>query len=307
VIEGTAEVAAAFTRLPFDHLLFTGSTAIGRHVMLAAAENLVPVTLELGGKSPVIIGKSANLAQTTARLAQGKLAFGGQVCVTPDYVLAPADMILLLADGILAETTALYPTIKENDDYTAIINDAHMARLTRLVDDARAKGAKILTAKHGDNDASGYSRKFPMTIILDPTEDMDVMKDEIFGPILPILSYSAIKDALSYVRGCPKPLSAYYFGEDAQEQETIIQSIDTGGLVINDVLCQIFYESIPFGGTGASGMGRYRGYEGFKTFSNSMSVLIQKQAEDMLKMQRPPFGPGISAYFDAQIEGFKKS
>lgn len=307
VIEGASDVAAAFTRLPFDHLLFTGSTAIGRHVMRAAADNLVPVTLELGGKSPVIYGQSASLAEAAPRIAQGKLAFGGQVCVTPDYVLAPAKAISSLAETILAEAVTLYPTIHDNDDYTAIINDHHMRRLVALIDDARAKGATILTAHCGDNDVRTTSRKFPLTVILDATDDMDVMKDEIFGPILPILPYESMTEALAYVRRRPNPLAAYYFGDDPAEQARVTRDIHTGGLVINDVLCQIFYEQIPFGGSGASGMGRYRGIEGFKTFSNAVSVLTQKQGEDTLRMQRPPYGVGISGYLDSQLEAFRKS
>lgn len=307
IIEGAADVATAFTRLPFDHLLFTGSTTVGRQVMRAAADNLVPVTLELGGKSPVIYGTSAVESEAAARIAHGKLAFGGQVCVTPDYILAPAGSERVLADAILAEAIKLYPTIHNNDDYTAIINDRHMHRLTALVDDARAKGATVLTAQHGDNKSDVASRKFPLTVVLEPSDDMKIMQEEIFGPILPIQSYPSIGDALAYIRRRPNPLAAYYFGQDRAEQDIVSQSIKTGGLVINDVLCQIFYEQIPFGGSGASGMGRYRGFEGFKTFSNGVSILIQNQDEKSLAMQRPPYGTGIMGYLDGQIEAFKKS
>jgi len=307
IVEGAADVAAAFTRLPFDHLLFTGSSAVAKHVMRAAAENLTPVTLELGGKSPVVYGRSARHDEAAARLAHGKLAFGGQVCVTPDYVLAPAGQERALADRILNEAAKLYPTLHSNDDYTAIINDAHLRRLHGLLDDARAKGASLVTGPHGDDDPDGRSRKFPLTVVLDATDDMKVMQDEIFGPILPILPYDTVHDALAYIQARPHPLSAYYFGEDADEQALVTRSIQTGGLLINDVLCQIFYEHIPFGGCGASGMGRYRGFEGFKTFSNGVSVFVQKQPEAVLAQQRPPYGAGMKAFLDAQIEQFRKS
>lgn len=306
IVEGAADVASAFTRLPFDHLLFTGSSTVARHVMRAAAENLTPVTLELGGKSPVVYGRSARHDEAAARLAHGKLAFGGQVCVTPDYVLAPAGQERALADRILAEAAKLYPTIHRNDDYTAIINEAHLRRLQGLLDEARAKGATLLTQPHADSDAAG-SRKLPLTVVLGATEEMAVLQEEIFGPILPILPYGSVQEALAYIQARPNPLSAYYFGEDADEQALVTQSIQTGGLLINDVLCQIFYEHIPFGGSGASGMGRYRGFEGFRTFSNGVSVFVQKQPEAALQQQRPPYGAGMQAFLDAQIEQFRRS
>ncbi|MDP9920567.1 coniferyl-aldehyde dehydrogenase [Variovorax boronicumulans] len=307
IVEGAADVASAFTRLPFDHLLFTGSTQVAKYVMRAAAESLTPVTLELGGKSPVICGRTAQMDETAARLAHGKLAFGGQVCVTPDYVLASAGQERALAEKILAEAALLYPTIHGNDDYSAIINEAHLRRLQGLLEDARAKGATLLTVPHIDRDAEGCSRKFPLTVVLNASDDMKVMQEEIFGPILPILPYDTVHDALAYIRARPNPLSAYYFGQDADEQALVTRSIQTGGLLVNDVLCQIFYENIPFGGSGASGMGRYRGAEGFKTFSNGVSVFVQKQPEALLQQQRPPYGSAMQSCLDARVEQFRHS
>lgn len=306
-LEGGPEIAEALTGLPLDHILFTGSTKVGRKVMQAASANLVPVTLELGGKSPAVITRSADMTLAAARLTQAKLAFGGQVCVTPDYVLAPGDMINGLADGMLAAAHRLYPTIAENDDYTAIISDRYYGRLQALIDDARAKGADIRTVNHDDVDTGKRGRKFPFTIVIGAHDDMAIMQEEIFGPILPIIASDRLEHSLRFIRSRPHPLAAYYFGTDDAEIGLVTSGIQTGSIVINDALCQIFYEQIPFGGVGASGMGRYRGHEGFKTFSNSVSVVTQRSDEAVLASQRPPFGPDVDAYFDSQIAALRQN
>lgn len=303
VIEGGVDVAASFAAQPFDHLLFTGSPAVARSVMRAAAEHLVPVTLELGGKSPVVIGASADLAIVAKRLAHGKLASAGQVCVTPDYALVPEGSGRRIAAAIASEAARLYPTRVANDDYTAIINDAHVERLLRLVEDARALGAEIIEVNPGREPVVvATSRKLPLYLILDPTDSMAVMQHEIFGPILPLVEYARLDDALAYIARHPHPLSAYYFGTDRAESERVVGSICTGSMVVNDVRCQIFFEELPFGGVGASGMGRYRGHAGFRTFSNAKAVIYQMETDAPLVAQRPPYDLQTRAALARQIE-----
>ncbi len=308
VIEGAAEVASAFASQPFDHLLFTGSTEVAREVMRAAAQNLVPVTLELGGKSPVIVGGSADLPSTIRRLAHGKLASGGQVCVTPDYALVPRGYARAFARSLAEQAAELYPTRTANDDYAAIISDAHVARLIALIDDAHEKGAEVIEVNpSGEPVDTALSRKLPLYLVLNPTDDMAVMQQEIFGPILPIVEYDDIDDALKYISDRPRPLAAYYFGNDENETSRVVESIVAGSIVVNDVRCQIFFEQLPFGGVGMSGMGRYRGYQGFVTFSNAKTVLYQMRADEPLAAQRPPYGDEVGAALRLQIDALRRS
>jgi coniferyl-aldehyde dehydrogenase len=195
----------------------------------------------------------------------------------------------------------------DNDDYTAIISDRYYGRLQALIDDARAKGADIRTVNHDDVDTGKRDRRFPFTIVIGAHDDMAVMQEEIFGPILPIIASDSLEHSLRFIRSRPHPLAAYYFGTDNAEIGLVTSGIQTGSIVINDALCQIFHEQIPFGGVGASGMGRYRGHEGFKTFSNSVSVFTQRSDEAVLASQRPPFGPDVAAYFNSQIEALRRN
>lgn len=304
VVEGDANVSQAFARQPFDHLLFTGSARVGREVMKAAAENLTPVTLELGGKCPVIIGRGADEAVMAARLSYSKLIFGGQVCVTPDYVLAPKGQSRRIAEAVLAAARQQYPTVSGNKDYTAIINDRHVSRLQGLLEDARQKGAEIMSAA-APSPLPANDRRLPLSVVLGATEDMGVIREEIFGPILPILEYDHIDTAIAYINRRDRPLAAYYFGADADELKQVQANVWTGGMVINDALCQIFYETLPFGGVGPSGMGRYRGFEGFKTFSNQRPVVFQSNADEALAAQRPPYAAGLETYLLNAINGLK--
>lgn len=290
-VQGGADVAAAFSRLQFDHLLFTGSTETGRKVMMEAARNLVPVTLELGGKCPVFVGRSADIDVTAARLAHGKLLFAGQVCVTPDYVLAPRQVAERLAEGILAHAQQLYPSIAGNDDYSAIISDKHYARLQTLVDDAVAKGASAKQL-HGARARLAGSRQFPLTLLLETSASMAVMREEIFGPILPVIGCDSFEEAARYAQSLARPLASYYFGDDPEEIRWLRENFLAGSLTLNDVVSQLFHEQIPFGGVGASGMGRYRGVAGFRTFSNLMPVVTQNAAEGKLGKLRPPYPVG---------------
>jgi len=299
---GGSDVASAFTHLPFDHLLYTGSTRIAKKVMAAAAENLVPVTLELGGKCPVIIGEDADLDIAADRLAYGKLFHGGQVCVTPDYLFIPEANAREFSQKLVASAETIYPSIIGNEDYSPIVNAHHYRRLQALVDDAQEKGAEVICVNPADESIDiDQSLRFPMHLILDPSDQMDVMNEEIFGPIFPIKTYCEIDEAIDYIENRPHPLSAYYFGTDPANQQMICDRITTGSIVLNDVVCQIFYEEIPFGGVGTSGIGRYRGHEGFKTFSNPVSVLTQMENEEILKSLRPPYGEGIQAFINQQL------
>ncbi|MBN9429610.1 MAG: aldehyde dehydrogenase family protein [Burkholderiales bacterium] len=308
VVEGDSEVGAAFSCLPFDHLLFTGSAAVARQVMKAAAEHLVPVTLELGGKNPVIIGASADLPSAAARLATGKLASAGQVCVSPDYVLTPAGSTQALVQALSAQAATLYPSLCGNDDYTAIISERHFERLRELLHDARAKGAQLIEI-NPDGAALWQSgaRKFPLCVLTGVTPDMRVMQEEIFGPILPVIEYRDLHEAIDTIAHGDSPLSAYYFGHDDGECEAVVRGIRAGNMVINDVRCQLFFEQLPFGGVGGSGMGRYRGQAGFHTFSNAKAIIHQMRGDAALAAQRPPFAPAAHAALAEQVAALKRS
>ncbi len=302
VINGDLDTARAFVSLHFDHLLYTGSTKVAKLVMAQAAENLVPLTLELGGKSPVFIGRSADMAVTAKRLAFGKLFHGGQVCVTPDYLLVHESQAQALLDGLREATADMFPDGAQGADYSPIVNAHHFGRLQGLLEDARQRGAEIVRLDRGDETPEPTaSLKFPFYALRGVTDDMQVMQEEIFGPIYPIVTYSSFPAALDYVRSRPRPLSAYYFGSDEDEQRRVIDSVRTGSVVVNDVVCQIFHEQIAFGGVGTSGFGRYRGYEGFKTFSNPVSVLSQTANDEAVAAIRPPYRPETDAFIDSLL------
>jgi coniferyl-aldehyde dehydrogenase len=291
-VSGGPEVGQAFAALPFDHLLFTGATGIGRHVLHAAADNLTPVTLELGGKSPAIIGTGANLAQATERVAIGKMLNAGQICLAPDYVLAPAAQEQAVVDGLKAAAARMYPTLLANPDYTSVVNDRHHQRLHAWIDDARAKGARVEVVNPGQEDfASSNSRKMPLHIVRDVTDDMTLMQEEIFGPILPVVRYEGIDDAIARVTRRDRPLGLYYFGPDAAERRRVLDRTHSGGVTIDDVLFHVSMEDLPFGGVGPSGMGSYHGHDGFKTFSHARAVFKQARVDvARLAGLKPPYG-----------------
>jgi coniferyl-aldehyde dehydrogenase len=302
VVTGGPEVGEAFAGLAFDHLIFTGGTAIARHVMRAAAQNLVPLTLELGGKSPVILGRSADLSVAAARVMNGKTLNAGQICLAPDYVLAPRDQVEGFVTGAQAAVSRMFPTIKDNPDYTAIVAQRHYDRIMGYVDDARAKGARIVELKPEGEDLSQQEhRKIAPTLILDPTDDMKVMQEEIFGPVLPVKAYDTLDEAIAYVNKGERPLGLYYFGADAAEQEKVLTTTTSGGVTVNDVIFHVAQEDLPFGGVGPSGMGSYHGHDGFKEFSHRKAIYSQIKADKPLQQMRPPFGPGIRKYLDGQI------
>ena len=285
VAEGGAEVGAAFAALPFDHLVFTGSTAVGRKVMAAAAPNLTPLTLELGGKSPAIVCGDYPVEQAAARLATGKWFNGGQTCIAPDYVLVPADRRDALVDALRAEVQARYGANFENaNDYTRVINDGQYARLQGYVDDARARGLEVIQLGAADP----AQRLFPPTLILEPGDDAKVMQDEIFGPILPVKSYRTLDEAIAYVNAHDRPLALYPFSHDRADIEKILRATLAGGVSVNDALFHFAVSALPFGGIGPSGMGAYHGRAGFDAMSKQLPILWQakRSGGDLLK---PPY------------------
>ena len=290
---GGPEVGKAFSELPFDHLIFTGATGIGRHILHAAADNLTPVTLELGGKSPVLIGQNADIARATERVAIGKMLNAGQICLAPDYMLVPQAQEQAVVDGLKAAVSAMYPTLLANPDYTAIINDRHHQRLADWVDDARAKGATVEVVNPGGEDFAGSNaRKVPLHIVRNATDDMIVMQEEIFGPILPVRSYTGgIDSAIDEVNRRDRPLGLYYFGPDEGERRRVLDRTISGGVTIDDVVFHVSMEDLPFGGVGPSGMGSYHGFDGFKTFSHAKAVFKQAKL-DVAKLAglKPPYG-----------------
>lgn len=292
VVTGEVELATAFTALPFDHLFFTGSTAVGRQVGVAAAKNLVPVTLELGGKSPAIIDGSANLQMAMERIAYGKLLNAGQTCVAPDYLIMPQAMIVDAIAHLKTTAQTYFPALDNNDDLTSIVSDRHFERLQKLVADARSHGATVHRSQpeNGDHDfdALANQRRMPLTILTDVTDEMDVMQEEIFGPLLPIVARETLEDALAYVRDGERPLALYWFGDDADKREQVLTQSISGSAAINDTTLQVAQDDIPFGGIGASGMGAYHGRAGFDTFSHQKGVFIQGTIS-AAKLLMPPY------------------
>jgi coniferyl-aldehyde dehydrogenase len=291
-VSGGPDVGKAFAELPFDHLLFTGATGIGRHILHAAADNLTPVTLELGGKSPVILGRSADIAQATERVAIGKMMNAGQICLAPDYMLVPAEQEAEVVAGLTRAASAMYPTLLSNPDYTSVINDRHFQRLTTWIDDARAKGGDVIVVNPANEDFStSNARKMPLHIIRNPTDDMTVMQEEIFGPVLPVRSYDTIETAIGEVNRRDRPLALYYFGRDAAERRRVLDRTISGAATIDDVIFHVSQEELPFGGIGPSGMGAYHGEVGFKTFSHARAIYRQPRI-DVAKLAglKPPYG-----------------
>ncbi|MDG1248775.1 MAG: coniferyl aldehyde dehydrogenase [SAR86 cluster bacterium] len=297
---GGPETGEAFSKLNFDHLLYTGSGNVGKHVMHAAAQNLVPVTLELGGKSPVVVGNSADIKATAKRVMFGKTMNAGQICLAPDYVMVHKDKkdeFISEAENAVAD---YYPDIKNNDDYTSIINERHFNRLNELIDDAREKGATINQINPSNEDFTQQEFfKIPPTIITNTSDDMRVMTEEIFGPVLPVVEFTEVKEALDSINSKDRPLGLYYFGTDKNEQSNVLNNTSSGGVTINNVVGHIQQQDLPFGGVGPSGMGRYHSQDGFKNFSNARAVFkdvpffMDNLAFGMI---RPPYKEGFENF-----------
>lgn len=287
VVLGEADVGVAFSKLPFDHLLFTGATSIGKHVMRAAAENLTPVTLELGGKSPAIVSADVPLADAAERIAFGKTLNAGQTCVAPDYVLVPKERVEGFVEAYRAAVLRFYPQLENNPDYTAIINERQQMRLNGYLRDAESKGASVLPLYE-----QSQGRRMPFSLLLDVSDEMKIMQEEIFGPLLPIIPYATLDDAFAYINNRARPLALYYFGYDKREQQRVLHETHSGGVCLNDTLLHVAQDDMPFGGIGPSGMGHYHGHEGFLTFSKAKGVLI-KQRFNAAKLIYPPYGTAL--------------
>ena len=269
VITGDAEMAAAFSSLPFDHLVFTGSTAVGRKVMQAAAPNLTPVTLELGGKSPVILCDDYAVRKAAKSIAFGKFLNAGQTCIAPDYALVPRAKVNEFAEAIIAEARAKYPSLANNSDYSSIISPRHYARLAGAIEEARLGGARILQL---EDDGAAEFRKIPPTVVIDAPDASLLLREEIFGPILPIIAYDTLEEVAAYINARERPLALYAFSKDSQRLKGILDRSISGGVTLNGTMLHAAQESMSFGGVGASGMGGYHGHDGFRRFSHARSV-----------------------------------
>lgn len=285
IVGGAVEAAQAFNTLPFNHLVFTGSPRVGREVMRAAAGNLTPVTLELGGKSPAIVGPNADLREAALRIAHGKAFNAGQICVAPDYALVPRGKAAEFAAAVRDAFGKLYPSTSGNPEYTSIVTERHAARLRQLLDDARSKGATLLPC----GNVADAGRQMALTVVTGLNGRMQLMHEEIFGPILPVLEYDRLDDAIALVRSGERPLSLYAFGLDRGEQQRVLRHTHAGGVTLNDWGWHVFQHDLPFGGTGNSGMGTYHGQEGFRELSHAKSV-FKRQRWFPVGLFYPPYG-----------------
>jgi len=295
VFTGGAQTGADFASLPFDHLLFTGATSVARHVMRAAADNLVPVTLELGGKSPVVIGRSADIDKTADAIMAGKMLNAGQICLAPDYVFVPDERVDDFVHATRRAVAKMFPSLLDNDDYTSVINERHFKRLQGYVDEARARGARVEEINPaGEDFRQQPHHKIPPTLIVDPADDLAVMQDEIFGPVLPVKRYGKVDETIDFINARPRPLGLYYFGRDGAEERQVLAHTTSGGVTVNDVVMHVAQEDLPFGGVGPSGMGAYHGVDGFRRFSHARSIFTQSRINvaEMAGL-RPPYGEKI--------------
>jgi coniferyl-aldehyde dehydrogenase len=289
VVTGDADTGRDFVRLPFNHLFFTGSTEVGRKVGLAAAANLTPATLELGGKSPAIVDASGDLPDSARKIAAGKLFNAGQTCIAPDYVLVPAAQQQAFTEAFTRAVTEMYPTLEDNPDYTSIVDERHYARLQGLAQDARQAGARVLPINPGGHAEKPGARKMRPTLLLDVSGGMRVMQEEIFGPLLPVIGYQTLDEAIAFVNARPRPLALYWFGRDRARRDQVLRQTISGGVTVNDVLLHIAQENLPFGGVGDSGSGAYHGEHGFRLFSKEKPVFVQSRLAGTWLL-RPPYG-----------------
>lgn len=303
VCTGDAQVGASFAALEWDHLIFTGSTEVGRVVLQTAAANMTPTTLELGGKSPVIISTSANLSDATEKIIMGKTMNSGQACVSPDYVFLPEGKVEGFTRICRDAFTRMYPTVVNNPDATAIISRKHYKRIVALLKDARENGARIEEINPVNESLSPASNRLPLYLVIGPGENAQINREEIFGPLLSIHTYSDVQQVIDYVNAHPRPLALYYFGNDKKERENILACTRSGGVCVNDVMQHAGCDGLPFGGIGASGMGNYRGIDGFRTFSHARAVMYQGLAS-LAKLfgTLPPYGEKVDKLLSGQIK-----
>lgn len=299
VIQGDAQVASQFAGLPFDHLVFTGSTAVGRKVAMAAAQHLTPTTLELGGKSPCIIGNDCDLAQAAVRIAHGKLLNAGQTCIAPDYLLLPRGREQAFEQAYRKAVAQLFPALAGNPDYAAIINQKHFNRLRNLAQQAESEGAHVQWLEAGPASASPASaapgwgdavqRQMTPALVWNVHSEMDIMREEIFGPLLPVISYDHLDDVVKAINAGERPLALYWFGQDVQQRDSVLRRTVSGGVTVNDTLMHVAHDNLPFGGVGASGWGAYHGEHGFLRFSHQKGVFLQAKWSPASWLY-PPYG-----------------
>ena len=300
VLTGGPDVADELTRLPFDHIVVTGSGPVGRAVMANAAQNLVPVTLELGGKSPVIVGRSADLAATAMKIAVSKATNGGQICVSPDTVYVPRDLVDTLVTGVAAAFSQLHPTAGGNDDLVAAVNQRHLERVDGYVRDAADRGARVVTAP--DEDLSDTDRRRPLRIVVDPPAEASIRSEEIFGSAMVVAPYDSIDEVVAEIGDGPTPLALYYFGTDDAERDDVLARTNSGGVTVNNLMMHPGMNDAPFGGLGASGMGHYNGREGFLEFSHARTVFFAPEADPRGDWgMLPPYGEHFTPTMIAQI------
>ena len=288
-VQGDGATGAAFSRLPFGHLLFTGAGRIGREVMHAAAEHLTPVTLELGGKSPAIVAPGYPFGHAAERITLGKCMNAGQTCVAPDYVMVPEGSERAMVDALRAATDRLYPGLPLNKDYAHLVSARHFERLAAMLEEARAAGAEIVPLSSSMAAPDAARRRFPPYAILNPPAGLGLMREEIFGPLLPVLGYRDLDQAVEFVNARERPLALYLFDRDARRVQRVLERTLSGGVTVNDVFLHVAEELLPFGGVGASGMGAYHGKAGFETFSKLRPVFLQSRWASTW-MLNPPYG-----------------
>ncbi len=294
IVTGGPDVAAVFAALPFDHLFFTGSPSVGALVQRAAAQNLVPVTLELGGKNPVVVGLGANIRRSAARIAQGRMVNGGQVCICPDYVFVPDEHVDAFVDTARDTLRGMFPSIVSNGDYCSSVDQANFDRVVGLIEDARANGASVeAVAPDGEQLPDPATRKIAPTIVRDIDDRMKIADEEIFGPVLVVKSYSRLTEAIDYINQRPAPLVAYWYGPDDADFRSFVRSTRSGGVARNDFAAHMIPSAAPFGGVGRSGMGAYHGKAGFDTFSHQRPVVGSDLPFSVTGSAAPPFGNSL--------------
>lgn len=302
VVTGGPDVAAEFAGLPFDHLFFTGSPAVGALVQQAASRNLVPVTLELGGKNPVVVAPDADIDRSAVRIAKARMVNGGQVCVCPDYVFVPQAELARFAAVAKRTLATMFPTIIDNDDYCSSVNEANFDRVLGLIDDARALGATVDTiAPAGEALPDRAARKIAPTIVSGVDDRMQIASEEVFGPVLAVLGYSSLDEVIDYINNRPAPLVAYWFGPDGERFRGFVHNTRSGGVARNDFAAQMIPSAAPFGGVGRSGMGAYHGKAGFDAFSHQRTVVGTDLPFSMTGSAAPPFRRGMKIYADVSL------
>lgn len=302
VVTGGPEIGAAFASMPFNHLMFTGSTAVGRKVMRAASENLTPVTLELGGKSPAIISRSADLIESCRRIALAKGTNGGQLCVSPDILYVPEEQLETVIAELKSAFRHFYPSISDNPDYVPIVNEAHLNRIEGYIQDAKVVAGARIEASHDASEFNYAQRRLPLRMVINPPPQSQIMHEEIFGPVLVVLTYAQLSEVIHDINSRSTPLALYYYGQDEAEQNQVLNYSLSGGVTINDALIHAAMHDAPFGGVGASGMGHYHGFEGFLEFSHMRTVFTAPEHDPRAEWgMLPPYSAQFQAMMTAQV------